>query len=36
VIRGKIGMHTSPAYAEDVHIGAQRLDVDGHRATSSR
>src|SRR5215469_16355234 len=22
VIRGKIGMHTSPAYAEDVYIGA--------------
>ena len=24
VIRGKIGMHTSPAYAEDVYIGALR------------
>ena len=22
VLRGKIGMHTSPAYAEDVYIGA--------------
>ena len=22
VVRGKVGMHTSPAYAEDVYIGA--------------
>jgi aromatic ring hydroxylase len=34
VIRGKIGMHTSPAYAEDVYIGAVNgADFDGHRAT---
>ena len=34
VIRGKIGMHTSPAYAEDVYIGAiNGIDFAGHRAT---
>lgn len=34
VIRGKIGMHTSPAYAEDVYIGALcGADYDKHRAT---
>ena len=34
VIRGKIGMHTSPAFAEDVYIGAVNgADLDGHRAT---
>jgi aromatic ring hydroxylase len=34
VIRGKIGMHTSPAYAEEVYIGANNgVDFDGHRAT---
>jgi aromatic ring hydroxylase len=34
VIRGKIGMHTSPAYAEDVYIGALcGTDFQGHRAT---
>jgi len=34
VLRGKIGMHTSPAYAEDVYIGAVNgVDLDGHRAT---
>ena len=34
VIRGKIGMHTSPAYAEDVYIGAVNgADFEGHRAT---
>ena len=33
VVRGKIGMHTSPAYAEDVYIGAVNgADLDGHRA----
>jgi 4-hydroxyphenylacetate 3-monooxygenase len=33
-IRGKIGMHTSPAFAEDVYIGAVNGAVlDGHRAT---
>jgi len=34
VLRGKVGMHTSPAYAEDVYIGAHSgVDRDGHRAT---
>jgi aromatic ring hydroxylase len=34
VIRGKIGMHTSPAYAEDVYIGAVNgIDFAGHRAS---
>ena len=34
VVRGKIGMHTSPAFAEDVYIGAVNGAVlDGQRAT---
>ena len=34
VISGKIGMHTSPPYAEDVYIGALcGADFQGHRAT---
>jgi 4-hydroxyphenylacetate 3-monooxygenase len=34
VIRGKVGMHTSPAFAEDVYVGALcGVDYDGHRAT---
>jgi aromatic ring hydroxylase len=34
VVRGKVGMHTSPAYAEDVYIGSHSgIDHDGHRAT---
>jgi aromatic ring hydroxylase len=34
VITGKIGMHTSPAYAEDVYIGSNSgVDFQGHRAT---
>ena len=34
VIAGKIGMHTSPAFAEDVDIGAgNNVDYQGHRAT---
>ncbi len=34
VVRGKIGMHTSPAYAEDVYVGAvSGLDIGEHRAT---
>jgi aromatic ring hydroxylase len=34
VIAGKIGMHTSPAYAHDVYIGALNgVDLDGHRAS---
>jgi aromatic ring hydroxylase len=34
VIRGKIGMHTSPAYAEDVYIGALNgVEYQGYRAS---
>ena len=34
VLRGKVAMHTSPAYAEDVYIGSHSgVDRDGHRAT---
>ncbi len=34
VIRGKIGMHTSPAYAEDVYIGALNgIEFQGYRAS---
>jgi aromatic ring hydroxylase len=34
VVSGKVGMHTSPAYAEDVYIGALcGADFQGHRAT---
>src|SRR5262244_2501156 len=34
IVRGKVGMHTSPAYAEDVYIGAHcGVDHAGHRAT---
>jgi len=34
VISGKVGMHTSPAWAEDVYIGAHNgVDIGGHRAT---
>ena len=34
VVRGKVGMHTSPVYAEDVYIGSHSgIDRDGHRAT---
>src|SRR5262249_61786607 len=34
VIRGRISMHTSPAFAEDVYIGANNgIDLAGHRAT---
>ena len=34
VIRGKIGMHTSPAFAEDVYVGSlSGIEIDGHRAT---
>src|SRR5262249_46380783 len=34
VISGKIGMHTSPAFAEDVYVGSlSGIDIDGHRAT---
>jgi 4-hydroxyphenylacetate 3-monooxygenase len=34
VLSGKVGMHTSPVYAEDVYVGAHcGVDRDGHRAT---
>ena len=34
VIRGKVGMHTSPAYAEDIYVGAvSAVDYGPHRAT---
>jgi len=34
VLSGKVGMHTSPVYAEDVYVGAHSgVDRDGHRAT---
>jgi aromatic ring hydroxylase len=34
VLAGKIGMHTSPAYAEDVYVGAfSGVDIDGKRGT---
>jgi 4-hydroxyphenylacetate 3-monooxygenase len=34
VVSGKVGMHTSPVYAEDVYVGAHSgVDRDGHRAT---
>ena len=34
MLSGKVGMHTSPVYAEDVYIGAHSgVDRDGHRAT---
>jgi len=34
VISGKIGMHTSPAYAEDVYVGSLNgADYQGHRAS---
>jgi aromatic ring hydroxylase len=34
VLRGKIGMHTSPAYAEDVYVGSHSgVERGPHRAT---
>lgn len=34
VISGKIGMHTSPPYAEDVYVGSLNgVDYNGHRAS---
>ena len=33
IVRGRLGMHTSPAYAEDVYVGSLTgLQVDGHPA----
>jgi aromatic ring hydroxylase len=34
VVRGKVGMHTSPAYAEDIYVGSNSgVDYGSHRAT---
>ena len=34
VIHGKLGMHTSPAYAEDVYVGGlSGIDIGEHRAS---
>jgi aromatic ring hydroxylase len=34
VVSGKIGMHTSPAFAEDVYVGSLcGIEIDGHRAS---
>jgi len=34
IVRGKVGMHTSPVYAEDVYVGAHNgIDRGPHRAT---
>ena len=34
VVRGSVGMHTSPAYAEDIYVGALcGADYQGHRAS---
>ncbi len=33
VVRGRLGMHTSPAFAEDVYVGSLTgLTIDGHPA----
>jgi len=33
IVRGRLGMHTSPAYAEDVYIGhLTGVQIDGHPA----
>ncbi len=34
VVSGKVGMHTSPAYAEDVYVGSHSgIDIGQHRAS---
>ncbi|HEY3911517.1 MAG TPA: 4-hydroxyphenylacetate 3-hydroxylase N-terminal domain-containing protein [Stellaceae bacterium] len=34
VLRGRLGMHTSPAFAEDVYVGGlSGIDIGGHRAS---
>jgi 4-hydroxyphenylacetate 3-monooxygenase len=34
IVRGKVGMHTSPVYAEDVYVGSHcGIDRGPHRAT---
>lgn len=33
IVRGRLGMHTSPAFAEDVYVGSLTgLQIDGHPA----
>ena len=33
-LTGKVGMHTSPAYAEDIYVGGNSMcEHDGHRVT---
>jgi aromatic ring hydroxylase len=33
ILRGRLGMHTSPAYAEEVYVGGMSgVDIDGKRA----
>jgi aromatic ring hydroxylase len=33
IIRGRLGMHTSPAYTEDVYVGGMSgIDIEGKRA----
>jgi aromatic ring hydroxylase len=34
ILSGKVGMHTSPAYAEDIYVGALNgAQIDGHAAS---
>jgi aromatic ring hydroxylase len=34
IVSGKVGMHTSPAFAEDVYVGSHNgIDLGPHRAT---
>jgi aromatic ring hydroxylase len=34
VVKGRLGMHTSPAYAEDVYVGAlSRMEIGGQAAS---
>ena len=34
IVSGKIGMHTSPAYAEDLYVGSiSGIEIDGQRVT---
>jgi 4-hydroxyphenylacetate 3-monooxygenase len=34
ILTGKVGMHTSPAYAEDVYVGSHSgIDIGTHRAS---
>ncbi len=34
VLSGKVGMHTSPAFAEEVYVGALNgVEIEGHHAS---